>query len=667
MTDNFILSRRHTQCAQGISALTIMAFHFFLNLDGVPRWVNLVGSVCVAAFLFLSGYGLNESYKQKGLEDYWLRRLKRVVLPVWVIYLAQIPFVENFSAEQLLRNLCFCASTLWFVDYILYWYIAYWIARRFLKSHTLPFLIAAAILCLPMEQLKCEQALSFVAGFWASEHRDRLQNWSKGLVWKYVILTFAYGTLFLLLKEIPAVHEYKGSFIYNIILLNIKLPMSFTIVAAPFLLPIISRSRFLAWAGRACYEIYIVHYNFIPLVSTMPHVIGYSTLSLALSGFYARFTAWMRKPGNLTKSLALLLFAGINYNLMLKYSMRFTPHYAALSLGYAIVLLLLPHLWLIRWKREKGIFWTLLVALCAAMLVLQYHIDPVTIQVDRWSAIANPLTALFHGQFPYSAQTHLGGYASPFPVWLVLHIPFWLMGNVGLSEILAIALFVGSIKMLHGWRSGILATIFIGSSICVWYEVTVRSDLATNFFLLAAFANCCVAKRYTFSRHPMMFSAFAGLWLSTRLNTAFPLFILYLPEWLKLNRKLQVGTILLAGLVFLATFAPLILWDASQFFGAEYPPFLLQTRQGYPGDAALFVLVATLLAWWTRQRGEENLTLHWRRQQMAIALILIFIVVVTFTHNMHLTNTWTEIYASRYDITYLNTALPTLIAILAMG
>lgn len=92
---------------------------------------NIFGSVAVAVFLFISGFGINESYKTHGINNFWKKRFLRVIIPCWTIFLFQLPFVEHFDSVQLLKNLTFYDSGLWFVDYIIRWYLVYWISRRF--------------------------------------------------------------------------------------------------------------------------------------------------------------------------------------------------------------------------------------------------------------------------------------------------------------------------------------------------------------------------------------------------------------------------------------------------------------------------------------------------------------------------------------------------------
>ena len=119
MTENNILSRQNTLWMQGVSALLIMLMHFVMQLEDYPRFFNIFGSVAVAVFLFISGFGINESYKTHGINNFWKKRFLRVIIPCWTIFLFQLPFVEHFDSVQLLKNLTFYDSGLWFVDYII--------------------------------------------------------------------------------------------------------------------------------------------------------------------------------------------------------------------------------------------------------------------------------------------------------------------------------------------------------------------------------------------------------------------------------------------------------------------------------------------------------------------------------------------------------------------
>ncbi len=656
-----ILSRDNTLWMQGVSALLIMLMHFVMQVDGYPRFFNIFGSVAVAVFLFVSGYGINESYKTHGIGGFWRRRFLRVIIPCWAVFLFQLPYLDHFDAGTLLHNLTFTGSQLWFIDCILRWYLVYWICRRFVPRFTLPLLLAFALCNVFQQQLYSEQAFSFFFGYLASEHINRIERFSRKQIAGFAALCVAYGAAFVLLKELPAIQEMKGTLPFNVLLLQIKLPLAMGIVVFPSLLPIVKKGGVMQWFGKISYELYIVHYNFMPYITGLVSVAMYSAYSVAISVVYQRMNKLLSEKGRFVQGMAGLLFVGIGYLLMCKYSMRATSHFGYVCVIYAVIVasLLLFILYKERLLPDKWVnraFWTCLIVFVAAMLAVQYHLDPMENHVDRWSAIANPLHNLLHGQFPYAAKTHLGGNASPFPVWQVLHLPFYLLGNVGLSEIVAAALFVLSVRKLYGTRSAINSIVMLAASINLWYEVAVRSDLIANFLLLAAFVNFLQIRGISLRNRPWLLACCAGLWLSTRLSVAFPLFVLWLPDYLKMGWKKQLGFPLLIIGVFALTFLPFVIWDAHELFCAPNNPFSLQFRQGSPVATVVLVLLAALLA--TTWRGRQS------RGLFFAAVILVLVPVVSYGCSMYTYNNWTRIFESVYDITYLDAALPFLITVL---
>lgn len=662
MEQESILSRRNTQWVQGVSALLIMVMHFALATHSLPRLFNVLGSLGVAVFLFVSGFGLNESWKVHGLGGYWRKRILRVVLPCWIVMLFKLPFEEYFNLEQLIKNLSFCGSELWFVDYILKWYLAYWLCRRFFSHHTTQLLAVCSLMSVFCQQLESEQSLSFFMGYIASVHYERIKRWSRRRVLKITIIATVFGLFFYIIKALPPMRPYIGTLFFNILLLNIKLPMATAVITLPYLVNGVKRLTPINWCGRACYELYIVHFNFMSYITGAVSIVAFSSLSLAISAIFKRFNDRMKERGHLMETFALLLFVGINYMLLTKYSIRLTPHFGYLTIPYAMLLVVVG-LWIVG-KRDglrhpKVLFFLSLALLTVGLIVVQYHFDPQQNRVDRWSAIANPISALFQGEFPYLAKTHLGGSASPFPMWMIFHIPFWALGNVGLSSIVATVLFLLSVKYLCGYETALKATVLLALSVCLWYEVSVRSDMITNFLLLAAFINVLQRKQLYFEQHPYILSVMAGLWLSTRISVAFPLFALFFGSWLALPVKEKALSILFALLSFCLTFLPLAVWDVHTLFFFDYSPFILQTRQGSLSDAFILLLLAFIMA----LKSQHS----FQRQQFSSACLLIFAPVVAFIHSMIIRNNWTELFNSTYDITYFDTSIPFLVMVVAMS
>lgn len=100
------LSISDTQALKGVALLMLLAHHCLMN--GQPYDDIIVGShylvaytaefckLCVAMFVFLSGYGLTVSTERRGglsrLTVFYRRRFTRLMVPYWVIWALFVPF-----------------------------------------------------------------------------------------------------------------------------------------------------------------------------------------------------------------------------------------------------------------------------------------------------------------------------------------------------------------------------------------------------------------------------------------------------------------------------------------------------------------------------------------------------------------------------------------------
>lgn len=301
------------------------------------------------------------------------------------------------------------------------------------------------------------------------------------------------------------------------------------------------------------------------------------------------------------------------------------------------------------WCTQVG--WCICALAIVGMVAVQYAIDPYGIQVDRWSALHFPIQNLLHGIYPYSANTHLGGNASPFPVWQMFHIPFYFLGNVGLSFFAAAGLFLWSCWKVQGWDKMLVISLLLCSSSAVWYEVAVRSDLITNFLLLAAIINLAFPRMTQDWVEKRMFwiAGAVGLLASTRILVLIPVALLLMPFFVRMNWRKQVLATLLTLAVFALTFVPFAMWNWQEFYHYQNNPWALQTRQGNLADFILFVPLALFLS--LNYKG--NTERYYRNSAMMLALF----VAITFLHNMYLSENW-SLFSSSYDITYFTSALP---------
>ena len=346
----------------------------------------------------------------------------------------------------------------------------------------------------------------------------------------------------------------------------------------------------------------------------------------------------------------IIFYLTINLLFIVKYSARISCKLSIIAavtytVSIFISFFILRHVNI----KKKSTLLVLILSYAMLLAIGQSLIDPYQLKVDRWSAIHNFIYNLFHGIYPYSAQTHLGGYGSPFPAWQFFHIPFYLLGNVGLSFFFSLGMFFMSIW--KSFTSKQLSCIFVLMllSPAIMYECLVRSDLITNFIIVASTINYLCLNNVDVRKHWKKTAFIVGIFLSTRLATAIPFFIYLFPYYRNFSRRQQIMFPLYIICTFMITFVPFMFWNGEMLVFFQYNPFILQTRQGSMTIVLLLIPIITYLA------------LSWKndfRQLMFhISLAMIVLVVVTFTYNMYTTNTWCELFQSRYDITYLDMSL----------
>lgn len=279
-----------TNSLRGVAILIITAFHVILYYDISPVF-NVFGSVAVAVFLMLSGYGINESWKKHGLKHYWLKKVRRVVLPYWLFLLVVAAVSRKLVWRDFLLDISFIHSSYWFIEYLVRCYVVYWVARKFFPRHAMAVLLAFGLLSLHLfMQIEAEQSFSFFLGVVASEQKERLYAWKPATVRHLFWGSLGVGMFFYLFKAIPAIHQFKGTWGYVYLLVPIKLSWGISLVLAPYYLPAITRSGFLHVLGRCSLELYLVHMALLPcLVFGVHGALLYVALTVVLTALFYLF------------------------------------------------------------------------------------------------------------------------------------------------------------------------------------------------------------------------------------------------------------------------------------------------------------------------------------------------------------------------------------------
>lgn len=75
------MSKSHTNICRGIAAIIIVFQHVACGF--CVRYFTRQGGIGVAIFLILSGYGLNESFKSKGIGGIGKLKLLEYYFPIY--------------------------------------------------------------------------------------------------------------------------------------------------------------------------------------------------------------------------------------------------------------------------------------------------------------------------------------------------------------------------------------------------------------------------------------------------------------------------------------------------------------------------------------------------------------------------------------------------------
>lgn len=262
---------------------------------GNVRFLTPLGGIGVALFLILSGYGLSESFAKKGLAHYWSNKFLRVCLPYIIVY--NIVNIVSGSCsladtDYWLNVLCL-RTDFWYVSYQMYCYAAFWLAFRFIDTNwarVAALVVCGAISFVVLPEIESEQSLSFVCGVCISLYGRRLRSYMDKYAGGLMLLFLIWGIAALAVKQLPLVRVYEGMWIYDMVQMNIKLP-----IAIGFLLLIhkyenLYRFRLLPFAGLISYELYLVHFPLYTQVgSSLPRAAALFGGSFLIAWIFHKF------------------------------------------------------------------------------------------------------------------------------------------------------------------------------------------------------------------------------------------------------------------------------------------------------------------------------------------------------------------------------------------
>lgn len=252
------MSKNLTNSLRGIAVILVILSHF-IGGGFALRYFTPLGGIGVAMFLFLSGFGLEESYTHNGLKRFWPKRLCRILIPylLWAIMWFIVSHLFKYQTSLLPRY--------WYLEYLVLWYALFWLSKYLPKRYGYWFLITVAVaLFFVMHNTQTEQTFSFILGMMVSDRKEQLSEIGK-VKWVFIcILLFGLGVSCLALKQIPIIRSLgEESLVVKMVQLGIKLPLGLAITIATILL---FREVFIFKAltsvGVVSLELYLVQMQF---------------------------------------------------------------------------------------------------------------------------------------------------------------------------------------------------------------------------------------------------------------------------------------------------------------------------------------------------------------------------------------------------------------------
>ncbi|MFI8380128.1 hypothetical protein [Leeuwenhoekiella sp. NPDC079379] len=362
---------------------------------------------------------------------------------------------------------------------------------------------------------------------------------------------------------------------------------------------------------------------------------------------------------------SLILLILLNWVYVFKYGIRYFEVFevALVAFFYAGLVVALVARFPKKFKPdqtlENRIFYGLVVLFFAVTIYINVKIDALALQIDRWSAMTEGITAILNGTYPYSALDHLGGRTSNLPTLFLIGLPFYLLGDVGILQSFTFLIFTGIIyKLIKSPAIRIVSLLLLISSFWYLYEIVVKSDLVSNTILvLASLVYLFKILNKEGLKKAILLGVLIAILVFTRLVFALPLGILFalpfakasLSERFKFLLGFFTAAICLGALVFYTC-------PSLEVFYAENP-FTLQNRQL---PLWLSLLLAGLAIYFlSRLETVEQLI---RNSFVALALP----VVVAFFIIVKDAGFEGAIIDSHFDITYFNLFTPFLVLYLSL-
>ena len=268
------LSVHQTTCLKGVAILIVILHHLSQKYDGLEFFFyQQIGYLGVAIFLFLSGYGLTESFKRSGLANFLRKRILKVYLPyvlattTYFIYKLIIEDKLNINVE--IQRIVGIDFSDWFVTFILLAYLLFYLSHSIGKKYALEILTLTITLYVSISMYFGQEkwwyvcAYTFPLGCLTANKKDQIisisnQYFKSSLTASIIIFITSTLTSYFYLKF------YDSEIIAAI--LKIISATSFISIIIVFSIRVNISSKIFRVLGKYSYELYLSHIHIFFIV-----------------------------------------------------------------------------------------------------------------------------------------------------------------------------------------------------------------------------------------------------------------------------------------------------------------------------------------------------------------------------------------------------------------
>ncbi len=265
---------------RGISALMVLLAHLVLSTKNgilMPKfYIYGAGGLAVGLFFFLSGYGLQKQYLEKGAsyrQSFLKRRLPSVLIPFalfavlyWLVYysLGKVYTFHDLISD-IRMGIPFVAYS-WFLIAILFFYLFFWIFMNLFREKHIHWMPVAAcgwyclyaFICIKLKYLIFwyDSAHLIPFGMFCAVYEEKILQVLKNKILYTVFLITA------VLSWIVSTYFYAYGFPMSIQLfyfLSLSRIFFFAVMFLLLQLKIENKNPVLRYVGKISLEVYLIH------------------------------------------------------------------------------------------------------------------------------------------------------------------------------------------------------------------------------------------------------------------------------------------------------------------------------------------------------------------------------------------------------------------------